>query len=119
LNNPTVLIAFWQASLFDGENSDLQKMFRRNPAETHQYPNSSMDLEGFLKTSQGQVLLRQSKLPADDYKLATIMLPFIAAFDTFAGHGQHWQADPTRLFSLRSARQFDTVWFDLAYQLGL
>ncbi|WP_312343190.1 hypothetical protein [Stutzerimonas nitrititolerans] len=43
----------------------------------------------------------------------------MAAFDTYAGDEQQWQADPSRLFSLRSARQFDTVWFDLAYQLGL
>lgn len=43
----------------------------------------------------------------------------MAAFDTYAGHGPQWQADPTLLFSLRNARQFDTVWFDSAYQLGL
>lgn len=47
------------------------------------------------------------------------MLPFMAAFDTYAGRGQQWQADPPRLFSLRNARQFDTVWFDSVYQLGL
>ena len=43
----------------------------------------------------------------------------MAAFDTYAGRGQQWQADPARLFSLRNARQFDSVWFDSAYQLGL
>lgn len=47
------------------------------------------------------------------------MLPFMAAFDTYAGRGRQWQADPARLFSLRNARQFDSVWFDSAYQLGL
>ncbi len=65
------------------------------------------------------MLLRCCKLPANDFKLATVMLPFMAAFDTYAGRGQQWQADPPRLFSLRNARQFDTVWFDSVYQLGL
>ncbi len=65
------------------------------------------------------MLLRHCKLPTNDFKLAVVALPFMAAFDTYAGDEQQWQADPSRLFSLRSARQFDTVWFDLAYQLGL
>jgi hypothetical protein len=120
LKNPAMLTASWQSHLFDGENSAMQQMFRRNPAETHRYPGSgNTDIGAFLKTPHGQVLLRHCKLPANDFKLATVMLPFMAAFDTYAGRGQQWQADPARLFSLRSARQFDTVWFDLAYQLGL
>lgn len=98
----------------------MQQMFRRNPAETHQYPGSgNIDIGSFLKTYQGQMLLLHSKLPTNDFKLAVVMLPFMAAFDTHAGQGWRWQADPTRLFSLRNARQFDTVWFDLAYELGL
>ncbi|WP_325162810.1 STY4851/ECs_5259 family protein [Stutzerimonas frequens] len=120
LKNPATLTAFWQSHLFDGENSAMQQMFRRNPAETHQYPGSgNTDIGAFLKTPQGKMLLLQSKLPTNDFKLAVVMLPFMAAFDTHAGHGQKWQADPVRLFSLRNARQFDTVWFDLAYELGL
>lgn len=120
LKNPAMLAASWQSRLFDGENSAMQQMFRRNPAETHQYPGSgNTDIGAFLKTLHGQMLLRHSKLPANDFKLASVMLPFMAAFDTYAGHGQQWQADPVRLFSLRSARQFDTVWFDSVYQLGL
>lgn len=120
LKNPAMLTASWQSHLFDGENSAMQQMFRRNPAETHQYPGSgNTDIGAFLKTPHGQMLLRCSKLPANDFKLATVMLPFMAAFDTYAGRGRQWQADPARLFSLRNARQFDSVWFDSAYQLGL
>ena len=120
LKNPAMLTASWQSHLFDGENSAMQQMFRRNPAETHRYPGSgNTDIGAFLKTPHGQVLLRHCKLPTNDFKLAVVALPFIAAFDTYAGDNQQWQADPSRLFSLRSARQFDTVWFDLAYQLGL
>jgi len=120
LKNPAMLTTSWQSQLFDGENSAMQQMFRRNPAETHQYPGSSnTDIGAFLKSPHGQTLLRHCKLPANDFKLATVLLPFMAAFDTYAGHGPQWQADPTLLFSLRNARQFDTVWFDSAYQLGL
>jgi len=120
LRSPATLTASWQSHLFEGENSAMQQMFRRNPAETHQYPGcGNVDIGSFLKTSQGQMLLLHSKLPTNDFKLAVVMLPFIAAFDTHAGQGWRWQADPRRLFSLRNARQFDTVWFDLAYELGL
>ena len=98
----------------------MQQMCHRSPAETHKYPSAEgTNFGAFLKTTHGQVLLRRSKLPASDFKLAIVMLPFMAAIDTHAGHGLQWQADPVRLFSLRRARQFDTVWFDLAYGLGL
>lgn len=121
LKNPSMLIGIWLDRLFEGgEKSAMQQLFHRNPAETHEYPRAvNTDIETFLKTTHGQVLLGRSKLHADDYKLTAVILPFMAAFDTYAGHGQQWQADPARLFSLRNARQFDTVWFDLAYQLGL
>lgn len=118
--NPTMLVASWQSNLFDGENSALQQMFRRNPAETHNYPGvGNQDIGTFLKTTQGQMLLRHCNLPASDFKIAVIMLPIMAAFETYADRGYQWQRDPVRLFSLRNARQFDTVWFDLAYQFGL
>lgn len=120
LRNPTTLTLLWQSRLFDGENSGMQRMFHRNPAETHQYPNAgNADVAAFLRTQHGQLLLGCCKLPVTDFKLATVMLPFMAAFDTYSGYGQQWQADPVRLFSLRTARQFDTVWFDSAYELGL
>lgn len=119
--DPLMLIERWLQRLFAGrEASAMQQMFRRNPAETHQYPGSgNTDIGAFLKTPHGQMLLRCCKLPANDFKLATVMLPFMAAFDTYAGRGQQWQADPARLFTLRNARQFDSVWFDSAYELGL
>jgi hypothetical protein len=120
LKNPAMLTTSWQSQLFDGENSAMQQMFRRNPAENHQYPGgTNMDIGAFLKSPHGNMLLRRCKLPANDFKLAAVLLPFMAAFDTYAGHGPRWQANPTLLFGLRSARQFDTVWFDSAYQLGL
>ncbi|MEN1245920.1 hypothetical protein, partial [Pseudomonas aeruginosa] len=71
LKNPAVLTTAWQSHLFDGENSAMQQMFRRNPAETHQYPGSgNTDVGAFLKTPHGHMLLRCSKLPANDFKLA-------------------------------------------------
>lgn len=120
LKNPTMLTDSWQSHLLDGEHSAMQQMFRRNALSNQKWPVSMhVDLQPFLKTPHGQALLSRSKLPVDDLKLSVVMLPFMAAFDTYAGHGQQWQADPARLFSLRNARQFDTVWFDSVYQLGL
>ena len=93
-------------------------MFRRNPAETYQYPGSgNTDIGAFLKTPHGQMFLRCCKLPANDFCWPR-SCAFMAAFDTYAGRGQQWQADPPRLFSLRNARQFDTVWFDSVHQLA-
>ena len=99
LKNPTVLTGIWLDRLFEGgEKSAMQRMFQRNPAETHQYPGAgNTNIGAFLKTTHGQLLLRRSKLPANDFKLAVVMLPFMAAFDAHAGHGRQWQADPARL----------------------
>ena len=121
LKKPSMLTKIWLDQLFaGGEKSAMQQMLHRNPAELHKYPGAEgTNLAAFLKTNHGQELLRRSKLPTNDFKLAIVMLPFMAAFDTYAGRGQQWQADPIRLFSLRNARQFDTVWFDSAYSVGL
>jgi len=120
LKNPLMLTECWLTNLFDGENSAMQQMFRRNASGNQEYPEiGNIERDSFLKTKQGQELIKRSKLPATDFKLSVIILPFMAAFDAYAGKGQHWQSDPTRLFSLRTTRQFDAVWFDLAYQTGL
>lgn len=120
LKNPAELTASWQLHLFEGERSAMQQMFRRNTLSNQKWPIPiNVEFQSFLKTEHGKALLGRSKLPVNDHKLSVIMLPFMAAFDTYAGHGLRWQTDPARLFSLRHARQFDTVWFDSAYQLGL
>jgi hypothetical protein len=120
LRSPLILTETWLTDLFDGEQSAMQQMFRRNALSNQKWPVSvHVDFQPFLKTAHGQKLFNRSKLPANDHRVSVVMLPFMAAFDTYAGHGLQWQADPARLFSLRNARQFDTVWFDLAYQLGL
>lgn len=121
LKEPSMLIEIWLNQLFaGGEKSDMQQMFHRNPAENYQYPSAdNTDIGEFLNTPYGQNLLRHSKLHPNDFKIPVVMQPFRAAFEAYAGTGQQWQADPARLFSLRSSRQFDTVWFDSAYQVGL
>ncbi len=120
LRSPLMLTESWQSDLFDGDHSAMQQMFRRNALSNQKWPVSvHVELQPFLKTAHGQKLFNRSKLSANDHKVSVVMLPFMAAFDTYAGNGLQWQADPARLFSLRNARQFDTVWFDLAYELGL
>lgn len=118
--NPLMLIEYWLDHLFDGENSAMQQMFRRNPPETQR----DLDLchaerEELRRSMYGNRLLDRSKLPVTDFKLGVVIRPFMAAFDVYAGKGQLWQSDPARLFSLRTTRQLDTVWFDAAYQTGL
>lgn len=118
--NPSMLIECWLANLLDGENSAMQQMFRRNPPENQRYPDiSGVESGAFLKSMHGQMLVNRSKLPVTEFKLGIVILPFMAASDAYAGNGKQWQFDPARLFSLRTARQFDIVWFDLAYQTGL
>lgn len=118
--NPLMLIEYWLDHLFDGENSAMQQMFRRNPPETQR----DLDLchaerEELRRSMYGNRLLDRSKLPVTDFKLGVVIRPFMAAFDVYVGKGQLWQSDPARLFSLRTTRQLDTVWFDAAYQTGL
>lgn len=120
LTSPMTLINLRLAEFFDGDNPALQQMFRRNAIGNQNWPESShVDFQPFLKTAHGQTLRKCSKLPFNDLKFSVVMLPFMAAIDTYEGRGLQWQTDPARLFSLRKARQFDPVWFDSAYELGL
>lgn len=118
--HPVVLLNCWLENLLGGENSDMQQMFRRNPPESQKYPEiSPRERDAFLQTECGQMLIARSKLPADDFKVSVLIMPFMAAFDAYANKGKLWQSDPQQLFNLRSARQFDAIWFDFAYQIGL
>lgn len=121
LSRPSMITGIWLQQLFEGgENSAVQRMFHRAAAEDQRYPVAgNIDICAFFETPLGQQLLSHCRLPANDVKLPAVMLPFMAAFDAYAGHGHQWQADPVRLFSLRSARQFDSSWFDSAYEVGL
>lgn len=120
LNNPEIVISLWQVDLFEGENSKMQQMFRRNPADIYRYPNrGNGEIDAFLQTPTGQQILQLSNLQPNDMRLPVVMLPFIVAVDTYSNQGHLWQTDPVRLWSLRNARHFDTIWFDLAYELGL
>ncbi len=120
LKNPLMLADSWLSQLFDGENSAMQQMFRRNSLNDQPWPVAiNVDFEPFLKTTHGMALLSKSKLPINEFKLKVVMLPFMAAFDTYFNNGQQWQLEPSRLFSLRNARLFDAVWFDAAYEAGL
>lgn len=120
LANPSMLVNIRLSQLFEGENSAMQQMLRRNSHNNQQWPVAAdIDTLEFLQSSDGTKLLNLSKLPSNDFKLNVVILPFIVAFDTYAGQGLQWQAEPSLLFSLRSARQFDTVWFDDAYETGL
>lgn len=120
LANPSMLANIRLDQLFEGEHSAMQQMFRRNSHNNQQWPVAvNTSVVEFLQIPDGITLLNQSKLPYNDFKLNVVILPFLIAFDTYAGKGLQWQAEPAHLFSLRSARQFDTVWFDDAYEAGL
>ncbi|MFQ2260050.1 STY4851/ECs_5259 family protein [Aeromonas dhakensis] len=120
LKNPLMLTECWLANLFDGENSAMQQMFRRNPPETQRDLDlCNAEREELRRSVYGNMLIDRSKLPVTDFKLGVVMRPFMAAFDVYAGKGLLWQSEPARLFSLRTTRQLDTVWFDAAYQTGL
>ncbi len=119
-SNPEIIVTINLDKLFNGDDSYKQKMFRRNTNEECTWPKmSGAKYSSFLGTTLGKEIFDRSLLPINDPKLPAIMLPFIAAYDTYKDNTSEWQENPQLLFKLRYARQFDREWFDEAYCTGL
>lgn len=119
LKNRPYLLSIYKQQLFLGENPLVQQLYRRNGAKNvSQWPRFT-DVRQYLHTDLGKQLLQLSKLTADDFKLDMALAPFVIARDCAQGKGGQWQNEAQQLFLLREFRDFDTDWFDQAYQYGL
>ncbi|WP_230633444.1 STY4851/ECs_5259 family protein [Pseudomonas fluorescens] len=120
LNDPKMLTELWLDRLFDGPDCEMQDFFHRNYADDQPWPKLPPNvMSDFLRTDNGKLLMKRTRLSADDVKIPATILPFMVGFDACAGKSDFWQGDSSRLFALRTARQFDTAWFDSAYELSL
>jgi hypothetical protein len=108
----------WLDKQFDGEHSELQSLLRR--VNQDEWPHELNEVTKKFVTSQcGQVVRARISFPHDDPRVTTIALPFLVAADVVAGRSRNWQSEASRLFALRQYREFDPVWFDSAYLVGL
>ena len=120
LEDPKMLTELWLGRLLDGPNCEMQDFFHRNYADDQPWPKLPPNvMSDFLRTDNGKLLMKRTRLSADDVKIPATMLPFMVGFDACAGKSDFWQGDSSRLFALRTARQFDAAWFDSAYELSL
>ena len=122
---PDLILNNWLEQALVGEDAFLQKLIQRAHAADAQWPVMLREqVKAFVESAAGKVFLqqpalRQLRIPADDDKWPVILLPFLIAYDVVEGRGQRWQQDPMQLFQLRLYRQFDDLWFDAAYIIGL
>lgn len=120
LEDPKMLTELWLGRLLDGPDCEMQDFFHRNYADDQPWPKLPPNvMSDFLRTDNGKLLMKRTRLSADDVKIPATMLPFMVGFDACAGKRDFWQGDSSRLFALRTARQFDAAWFDSAYELSL
>lgn len=121
---PWMLGHIWLKDIFetnDTQISEMQKMLNRNTHLKQKWPTlSSIELEQFANTEHGANIISLIDEPLrDSDMLSMILLPFMVAIDAYNDKGHEWQDNPQRLFTLRQARQFDPIWFDSAYEMGL
>lgn len=121
---PWMLGYMWLDNVFvtnDIRISEMQQMLNRNANLMQDWPAlPKKDLKQFAKTEHGEnILARIPESLKESHMLSMILLPFMVAIDAYEDRGHEWQSNPQRLFTLRQARQFDPVWFDSAYEMGL
>lgn len=107
-------------SLFVGENCACQQLLRRSAETDAQWPMTGREqIEAFVQSDTGTRLLKGLERLQGDFKLLTISLPLMLAFQLVDGGVDGWLPTPAGLAALREYRDFDPDWFEQAYQAGL
>lgn len=122
--HPETLASIWLDNLLYSENNTASEFVRRATQ------NSSVDLpaptqlkkltQQFAESANGKDLLHHGKLiDVSDWKHSLIVAPIMIAFDVAQGKAEAWNKDLDLLNALRQYRDFDRIWFDDAYKVGM
>lgn len=115
-----VLFAHFLESLFEREDSALQRLLRRPEVVGDEWPpDLKSAVQRFAATPSGIRLFSRLDALKDDHKFSVIGLPLLLAYEVAAGQAAHWRNSPEELAALRNYRDFDSYWFDEAYQCGM
>lgn len=114
------LFALFLESLFERDDSALQRLIRRPEAVQDVWPTDlKIVVQRFAETPSGTRLFSRLGGLRDDIKFSAIGLPLLLAYEVAAGQAAHWRNSPEELAALRNYRDFDSYWFDEAYQCGM
>ncbi|WP_062788643.1 STY4851/ECs_5259 family protein [Aquitalea pelogenes] len=109
----------WLERLVGAECSDVQCMLQRvsgaerGPAELKSYARR------FADSVRGKQLLKNFRVPQDDWKYPLAVVPLAVAYDIAEGRVPDWLGNRGRMVALRNYRSFDAHWFDEAYKVAL
>ena len=125
--NPAIggqIVESWLDQQLVDENCELQSLLRRAASDdsvrqSRWQMTLTSETSRYLQRDESTRIRERLKIPLDDYKIGTIVLPFAVALDVVQGRSSQWRDDPHTLFSLRQHREFDRLWFDSAYFAGL
>lgn len=98
------------SQLFDGEESELQKILRRDDEE---WPSKFISEIRLLKRSD---YYKDLMSPNDfDFKETVINLPIVMAIRSLIGEQQDWLDDENNYLEIKKIKNFDQDWFASAF----
>lgn len=109
IGHPQVFEHVLFGQLFDGEESELQKLLRRDDEE---WPSKFISEIRSLKRSDYKELM----CPNDfGFKETVINLPIIMAIKSLIGEQEVWLDDESNYLDIKNIKNFDQDWFASAF----
>ncbi|MDP1765568.1 MAG: STY4851/ECs_5259 family protein [Methylotenera sp.] len=109
IGHPQVFEHVLFGQLFDGEESELQKLLRRDDEE---WPSKFISEIRLLKRSDYKELM----CPNDfGFKETIINLPIIMAIKSLIGEQEGWLDDENNYLDIKNIKNFDQDWFASAF----
>lgn len=109
LNHPQIFRGVFASQIFDGENSDLQKLLRTDAQE---WPSVFFSEITAFKQSEHKNLMCLNDF---SFKDPVINFPFVVAINCLTQELPAWLSDEGAFLKLKKLKKFDDEWFDSAF----
>lgn len=109
INHPLIFGGVFTSQIFEGEDSDLQKLLR---TDTQEWPSTFFnEITGFKQSEHKDLMC----LKDFSFKDPVINFPFVVAINSLTQELPPWLVDESAFLKLKRLKKFDEDWFDSAF----
>ena len=119
INKPDVLLNLLKGGLFIGDDSQLQSLLRSSNSKNEIWPVDLQDK--CIAFYRQESWLSSTKIDSalSKHQFQVIVLPFMLAKSVVEQLGNQWLSNYKLLIELRKCRDFNSEWFDAAYNAAM
>lgn len=119
INNPDALLNLLKGRLFVGDDCQLQSLLRSSKSKNEVWPVGLQDKCIEFYREESWLSSTKINLSLFKHQFQVIILPFMLAKTVVAQNGNQWLDNYQLLIELRKCRDFNSEWFDSAYNAAM